>query len=290
MNYYQITADIEDDFEEFLEEEEEDPNWLLTSTYSSPARNKTNSHADKTSNQTTQPGTATNSSSDQVCNSIQSESTRTQNGYKSHAQDPVQNQFEPVVMRRRPQNNNASSGKVASGNDASTSNRASYYRFSRLIEGVASYVSGRPLHEEDGSLDSTEENSFNRQTTESNDVSPSSSDSGFTSLNASNYVTPDNVTASNNFTPHDVVTTPEVDPIDAKITELFKSLESVPVSEDFRVVRRRMSQGPESAESSKNSRNFFQRRKQTVSGYFSDWAKWVTNVDPEYERYERYPG
>ena len=289
MNYYQITADIEDDFEELAEEEEdEDPNWLLTSAYSSPARAKNNLQAVKTSSQTSHEDTAANSASAAV-NSIQSEN---KNGDKSRVPEQVSNQFEPVVMRRRPQkDSNVASGNVASGNDASNSNRASFYRFSRLIEGVASYVSGRPLHEEDGSVDSAEENCYNPQTTGSNDVSPSSSDSGFTSLNsrenfASNNITTDNVT-TNKTIPHTV--TPE-DPLDAKITELFRSLESVPVSDDFRVVRRRRSHGPESAESLKNGRNFFQRRKQTVSGYFSDWAKWMTHVDPEYERYERYPG
>ena len=158
MNYYQITADIEDDFEELLEDEDDDTNWLLTSTYPSPARTKTNSNLGNPSNQTPHQDTAitSNSTLDQVGSSYPSDSSRTQNGHQNHAQEAVTNQFEPVVMRRHRSQN-------ASGNDASTSNRASFYRFSRLIEGVASYVSGRPLHEENGSFDSYEENNFEQQ-------------------------------------------------------------------------------------------------------------------------------
>ena len=310
MNYYQITADIEDFGEE---EEEDDPNWLLTSTYSShrqPTLKSTSTSPSLSSN--THSTEKLNGDSHSTLNRESKSTPPTTNGSSVHSNsngdhnggfdkdhssafngveknDEIQNstlnqvvaeqnpsEVKVVLRRPRNQNNGVANNVVKDGG----SNRSSYYRFSRLIEGVASYVSARPLHEEDGSFQNNEQNESVNETSQANvrhnDESPSSTDSGFASLNGGNVVN-----HSQNV---------EVDPIDEKITELFKSLESVPVSEDFRVVRRRRSHQIPESEDAKNSRSFFQRRKQTVSGYFSDWAKWMTNVEPEFERYERYPG
>jgi hypothetical protein len=135
-----------------------------------------------------------------------------------------------------------------------------------LIEGVASYVSTRTLPEEDRSVQCSQQNggggggSGGSETVrpDGHDESPSSTDSGFASLNCRQN---------------------DVDPIDAKITEIFESIESVsvPETEYVRIVRRRRSEPDKSG--------FFQRRKQTVSGYFSDWAKWITNVETEGDPY-----
>jgi len=298
MNYYQITADIEDFGEE---EEEDDPNWLLTSTYSSHRQQPTlkstssstkshsteklngDSHSTPNKSTPTSNGSLKSRSNGDQNGGFDEDYLSTSNGVENNQNSTLnqvvaqQNQSEVKVVLRRPRNqNNVVGNNVKEGGN----NRSSYYRFSRLIEGVASYVSARPLHEEDGSFHNNEQNGSVSETSQANvrhnDVSPSSTDSGFASLNGGNV---DNRRRN-----------VEVDPIDEKITELFKSLESVPVSEDFRVVRRRRSQHIPESEESKNNRSFFQRRKQTVSGYFSDWAKWMTNVEPEFERYERYPG
>jgi hypothetical protein len=374
MNYYQITADIEE-FEEGEEEEEDDPNWLLTSTYSNRRQNVMPTKSDSRHNVTSNNGerqknvtsterrqnvpssdvecqengtstdlkcqknvTSTNSerrqnvtatdlerrhngstndfnsrqncstndldsrqncttndvdgrqnvtsTSDSNCrqNVRSTEYESRQNSKSKMRQDEsdfvreqkVENEIEPtevkVVMRRQKRgptpNNIETSNNFETSNNVKTSNtvkensnRTSYYRFSRLIEGVASYVSARTLQEEEVSFDKDEQNESISETRHpnvevNNDVSPSSTESQL-----------------------------ESDLVDAKITEIFKSLESVPVSEDFRVVRRRRSTQNVDPDPDRMKNGFFQRRKQTVSGYFSDWAKWMTNVESEPDPY-----
>lgn len=257
MNYYQITADIEE-----FDDEEDDPNWLVT-TVRQPTHRQTSQTAEQASQMTLDQASPNETSA--VSNSVAEES---HNGV-SRCDESVDSKFrremvEPfndvsrqnestqkVVLRRQKPNQN---------NSKENPNRTSFYRLSRLIEGVASYVSTKPLPEED-SFHNGEQNDDHSKTSHSNghDESPSSVDSGFESIQSR---------------PNDV------DPIDAKITEIFESIESVPVSvpEQARVVRRRR-QVPDHPEG--GQAGFFQRRKQTVSAYFSDWARWITNVEDE---------
>ena len=299
MNYYQITADIEDFGDE---EEDDDPNWLLTTSsfnnvaLSSASRRQTPAAAAPTS-----PVSATTKNESGVLSNAVRTRTRpamstldewesvstcqsgSVNG-KEHLspggaatarpncgphQEPVNClQETKVVVMRRPKVGSGGGGQVQSQKE--NANRTSFYRLSRLIEGVASYVSTRTLPEEDGSFHGGEQNGATRETSHSNghDESPSSSstDSGFASCQ-----------------------THDVDPIDAKITEMFESIESVPVpetvSEMVPVVRRRRPVQNSEPDPAKSGSGFFQRRKQTVSGYFSDWAKWITNVETDADYY-----
>ena len=93
---------------------------------------------------------------------------------------------------------------------------------------------------------------------------------------------PANLSISNGYYDHD--------PVAARICELFDEMETLrdlanededeDVVEDLEmppaVVMRR---GRNSASNTANRAGFFQRRKQTVSGYFNDWTKWLRGAE-----------
>ena len=63
------------------------------------------------------------------------------------------------------------------------------------------------------------------------------------------------------------------DPIATRICELFDEMQDLePEEDDFAEVEVRMRKKDDNS-------GFFKRRKQTVSGYFSEWTKWLRNGD-----------
>ena len=295
MNYYQITADIEE-----FEDDEDDPNWLLT-TFRQPTQRQTTQTPTTTSRQTLQTSATSQQTTFQtmpsnvtssVASSVNENVECNINGLKNVADDNMGDGVSQVGTSFKGQNGESTSPTMSSDvcrqnestrverkvvlrrqksgqNNSSKDNRTSFYRFSRLIEGVASYVSTKTLPEEETSFHNLEQNYLRNemnghdvQTSRGvQDTSPSSIDSGgFESV----------VQSRQN----------DVDPIDAKITEIFESIEAVPVyvpESPGRDVRRRRRHVPDNPETV--GTGFFQRRKQTVSAYFSDWAKWITNVE-----------